>query len=92
MNPKTAQDCIHSADELYEVLMLTTQDKTFEVLQLTHNYEVSWLVVEYQFDKELCMGEQKRTPIHIVQAEYLKSAADARVRVMELVMQADLSA
>ena len=93
LNAKTARDCIQSADELYEVLMLNTQDKVFEVLQVTHSGSVTrFLVVEYEFNKDVNMAEQVHGLFNIKQAELFDNAADARTRVVELVMQANFNA
>jgi hypothetical protein len=88
----TAIECINLADELYEVVHLTTMNNLYEVLQLTHDGLIQHMVVHYKFDQDLNLSGQRRMLANIEKADLFQAAADARVRVMELVMQANFNA
>lgn len=89
----TVKDMIVSADELYEVLQLTTQRKAYEVLQVRHDDLVQHVVIRYAFNhEEHSMAEVSYSVDNIVGAILTDGPDHAKLICLEHVMNADLKA
>lgn len=75
----TVRECFNSADELYEVLKLTTQASAYEVVQTTHDELHQYIVVQYLNGR-------------IAGGELFSNPDSAKLRIMEFLTHANLTA
>lgn len=88
----TVRECFNSSDELYEVLRLTTQAGAYEVVQTIHDGLHQYIVVQYRYDRDVNLGEQSFSLDNIVGGELFTNPNSAKLRVMEFLTHANLTA
>jgi hypothetical protein len=88
----TTREMFTLADELYEVMQLNTLKAAYEVVQVRHDDLTQFVVTEYSVNPDDNMSQVSHALNNIKSSMIFPDADEARVKVIELVLQATLSA
>ena len=92
IDKETTQEMFHLSDELYEVMQLKTQDAAYEVVQVTHDELIQYVVSTYSVNRDENMSDWVFELNNITSSVVFATEQEARTYVLTLLMQARLAA